>query len=149
MKRASSGTRRTERIPRESGPGCKPDGRLRTGTTRERSANRPGRRPLARPRVHHHGGEGGWDRGRKPLVLSKDARLCDSQEAMQMSEQQGDSAAGDVAIEVEDPIALEVPERGSADELMDHGAAVWDTGCSSPRRRRRHVPIRARWLGAL
>ena len=27
------------------------------------------------------------------------------------------------AIEVEDPIALEAPERGSADELMDHGAA--------------------------
>ena len=46
-----------------------------------------------------------------------------------MSEQQGDGAgggaapAGDVAIEVEDPIALEVPERGSADELMDHGAS--------------------------
>src|SRR4029077_17031854 len=29
------------------------------------------------------------------------------------------------------------------------GVTVWDTGCSSPRRRRRHVPIRARWLGAL
>src|SRR6476646_9163392 len=40
-----------------------------------------------------------------------------------MSEQQGDGGAGDAAIEVEDPIALEVPERGSADELMDHGAA--------------------------
>jgi threonyl-tRNA synthetase len=42
---------------------------------------------------------------------------------MDMSEQGGDGAAGEVAIEVEDPIALEVPERGSADELMDHGAA--------------------------
>ncbi len=40
-----------------------------------------------------------------------------------MSEQKGDGAAGEVGIEVEDPIALEVPERGSADELMDHGAA--------------------------
>ena len=40
-----------------------------------------------------------------------------------MSEEQGDGAAGDAAIEVEDPIALEAPERGSADELMDHGAA--------------------------
>ena len=40
-----------------------------------------------------------------------------------MSEQGGDGAAGEVAIEVEDPIGLEVPERGSADELMDHGAA--------------------------
>jgi threonyl-tRNA synthetase len=44
-----------------------------------------------------------------------------------MSEQNGggapEAAAGDAAIEGEDPIALEVPERGSADELMDHGAA--------------------------
>jgi threonyl-tRNA synthetase len=40
-----------------------------------------------------------------------------------MSEQQGDDAGSEAAIAVEDPIALEVPERGSADELMDHGAA--------------------------
>ena len=43
-----------------------------------------------------------------------------------MSEQQSDGAAGGrrrAAIEVEDPIALEAPERGSADELIDHGAA--------------------------
>ena len=43
-----------------------------------------------------------------------------------MSEQQGDGAAErprPTRDEVEDPIALEAPERGSADELMDHGAA--------------------------
>jgi len=40
-----------------------------------------------------------------------------------MSEQKGDDAGSQAAIEAEDPIALEVLERGSADELMDHGAA--------------------------
>jgi threonyl-tRNA synthetase len=40
-----------------------------------------------------------------------------------MGEQNGDDAASQAAIDVEDPIVLDVPERGSADELMDHGAA--------------------------
>src|SRR4051794_24258150 len=65
--------------PREPGRGWKPDDRLRIGTTRERPANRPGSRPIARPRVRHRlGGEGGWDRERKPLVLSMDEGFRDS-----------------------------------------------------------------------
>jgi threonyl-tRNA synthetase len=40
-----------------------------------------------------------------------------------MSEEQDAGGVAEVGVEVVDPIALEVPERGSADELMDHGAA--------------------------
>ena len=40
-----------------------------------------------------------------------------------MSQEQDDGAGAEAAIEVDDPIGLEAPERGSADELMDHGAA--------------------------
>lgn len=64
---------------RESGPGWKPGGRHRVGTTRERPANRPGIRPLAR----HERAALGWTNrpgvvkaggtaGAEPLVLSTD-----------------------------------------------------------------------------
>ena len=40
-----------------------------------------------------------------------------------MSQEQDAGAGAEAGIEVDDPIGLEAPERGSADELMDHGAA--------------------------
>src|SRR5438046_2156541 len=85
----------------------------RGGTTRERPANRSGRRPLARPErvtepVAKAGGTAGehlsscrWMRG---VVILRRPAMPDEQ----------------VAEAVE--IGLEAPERGSADELLDAGA---------------------------
>src|SRR3954463_10465572 len=127
--RASSGTRRAEWILREPGQGWKPDDRLRIGTTRERPANRPGSRPITRPRVRHRPVAKAGGTGRvKPLVLSMDEGFRDSREVSDMSQNQGDAVAVPIeavegGIDEAIEIGLEAPERGSAAELMDHGAA--------------------------
>src|SRR6478736_5567502 len=84
----------------------------------------PGRRPLPRRRVRHQaaakaGGTAGVNlsscRGTRGFVILE--------EANRMSQEQ-DSVAVVGTADADDPveIGLEAPERGSADELMDHGA---------------------------
>jgi threonyl-tRNA synthetase len=60
-------------------------------------------------------GERGWDRGR--IDLSS----CDGREGFVI--QEVCAMADDDAIELEEELLPEDPERGEADELMDHGAA--------------------------
>jgi threonyl-tRNA synthetase len=74
-------------------------------------------------------GERRWDRGSKPLVLTTGEGFSDSGEVMADKEQSSSKSVAEALVaeapevDVDEPIGIEAPERGSATELMDHGAA--------------------------
>ena len=123
---SASIARRAGRTP----PGRRPESRghrlqARTdptgdGTTRERPANRPGIRPLARhesARRHHVRGEGGWNRGRSNLSSCRDERFCDFSGANAWQTDRTSRTS-----RTTDEPEFDAPDRGSADELLDAGA---------------------------
>src|SRR5665811_135533 len=129
----SNRTRRAGRAPLK--PGTPESGRHRLepaaatggrGTTREWPENRSGIRPLARkrrardPAVAKSGGTAGGRSG--PLVPGGREGCSFSGRQTAMADQQRPGEASVISVADDDDLALEAPDRGSAEELLDAGA---------------------------